>query len=350
MSAVDSRDGGNGQASGSSTQAPDSATLVEIYRRAILCKLADERVRALIKAGRLMTPYYSPRGQEVIPAAVSVNLKETDYIVTTYRGIADQLAKGVPLSALFAEYAGRVNGSCKGKGGPMHITHPATGVMVTTGIVGSTLPIANGLAWASQIRGDGRVAVAYFGDGATNIGAFHESMNLASLWKLPVVFVCQNNGYAEHTRFELGTSADRVVDRAASYKMPGIAVNGNDPAAMWGAARSAIERARSGAGPTLIDAATFRFFGHLFGDMDEYMREGEKKRWMDRDPVVTLRAALVAEGTATEAQLLALETQINHDLNAAVEFALSGDQPDPAELRRDVFKHEIPTRVAGTAS
>jgi acetoin:2,6-dichlorophenolindophenol oxidoreductase subunit alpha len=350
MSAVDSRDDGKKQASGSSAAAPDSATLVEIYRRAILCKLADERVRTLIKAGRLMTPYYSPRGQEIIPAAVSVNLKETDYIVTTYRGIADQLAKGVPLRALFAEYAGRVTGSCKGKGGPMHITHPPTGVMVTTGIVGSTLPIANGLAWASQIRGDGRVAVAYFGDGATNIGAFHESLNLASLWKLPVVFVCQNNGYAEHTRFDLGTSADRVADRAASYKMPGFAVDGNDPVAMWGAARSAIERARAGAGPTLIDAATFRFFGHLLGDMDEYMREGEKQRWIDRDPVVRQRAALVAQGMVTEAQLLALEAEINGDLDDAIEFALAGDPPDPIELRRDVFKEEIPTPVVGNAS
>jgi TPP-dependent pyruvate/acetoin dehydrogenase alpha subunit len=323
---------------------PEPATLVEMYRRMALIKMTDERTRSLLKAGRLAMPYYSPRGQEVIPVAVSVNLKEIDYIVTIYRGAHDQLAKGVPLRQLMAEYAGRATGSCKGKGGPMHITHPATGVMVTTGVVGSSLPIANGLALASQVRGDGRVAVAYFGDGASNIGAFHEALNLASVWKLPVVFVCQNNGYAEHTRFDLGTAADNVADRAASYKMPGVVVDGNDPAAMWRTAKVAIERARSGEGPTLIDAKTFRFCGHLLGDMDAYMADGEKKKWIAKDPVPALRVALIAEGHATDAQLTEIEVVITRDIDDAVEFALSSPYADIAELRRDVFKNELEAR------
>ena len=274
---------------------PDRKTLVEMYRKATLIKQNDERFRSVIKAGVLVMPYYSARGQEIIPAAVSVNLNKSDYIVTIYRGIHDSIAKGVPLKPLWAELAGRVTGTCKGKGGPMHITHPESGVMVTTGIVGSSMPIANGLAWASQLKGDGKVSVANFGDGAANIGAFHEALNLASLWKLPVVFVCQNNGYAEHTKYELGTAVANIADRAASYTMPGFTVDGNDPIAMWRVARDAIARARKGDGPTLIEAKTFRFFGHIYGDMDGYMDKAEKAAAMAKDPVPAFRNWLIAE-------------------------------------------------------
>ena len=240
--------------------APTTAEKVAIFRKMSLLKQNDERFRSVIKSGRLTMPYYSPRGQEVIPSAISVCLNDDDYICTIYRGTHDSLAKGVPVKLLWAELAGRVTGTCKGKGGPMHITHPESGVMVTTGIVGSTMPIANGLAWASQIRGDKRVTIAYFGDGASNIGAFHESLNLASLWKLPVIFVCSNNGYAEHTKTSVGTAIDQISKRADSYTMPGVHVDGNDPIAMFNAARTAIDRARSGGGPTLIEAKNVPVF------------------------------------------------------------------------------------------
>jgi acetoin:2,6-dichlorophenolindophenol oxidoreductase subunit alpha len=320
---------------------PSREVLVDLYRRMTLIKQNDERFRATIKAGKIVAPYYSPRGQEVIPSAVSVSLHDTDYVCTIYRGIHDMLAKGVPMKQLWAEIAGKVTGTCKGKGGPMHITHPASGVMVTTGIVGSSMPIANGLALASQLRKDGRVTVAYFGDGASNIGAFHESLNMAALWKLPVLFVCQNNRYGEHTRYEVATSAKQISDRAAGYQMPGITVDGNDPLAMYAAAREAIDRARSGGGPTLIEAMTFRFHGHVFGDMDGYMKKGEKDAWMARDPVPAFRSWLVANGHATDAELAAIEAGIDAELDAAVEFALSSAAPDVAELRRDVFAFEV---------
>lgn len=320
---------------------PSKAVLVDMYRRMTLIKQNDERFRATIMAGKIVAPYYSPRGQEVIPSAVSVNLRDTDYICTIYRGIHDMLAKGVPMKQLWAEIAGKVTGTCKGKGGPMHITHPASGVMVTTGIVGSSMPIANGLALAAQIRGEDRVAVAYFGDGASNIGAFHESLNMASVWKLPVVFVCQNNRYGEHTKYEVATSARRVSDRAAGYQMPGVTVDGNDPLAMHAAAKEAVDRARAGGGPTLIEAMTFRFHGHVFGDMDGYMDKDEKKGWMARDPVPAFRAWLIANGHASEADLAAIEASINQGLDEAVEFALSSAVPDVAELRRDVFAQEL---------
>jgi acetoin:2,6-dichlorophenolindophenol oxidoreductase subunit alpha len=316
---------------------PARSTLIDMYRRMALIKLNDERFRAVIKAGKIVAPYYSPRGQEVIPAAISVSLSDADYICTIYRGIHDMLAKGVPVKLLWAEVAGRATGTCKGKGGPMHITHPATGVMVTTGVVGSSLPIANGLALAAQIRGEKRVTVAYFGDGASNIGAFHEALNMASVWKLPVVFVCQNNRYGEHTRYEVTTSARQIADRAIGYQMPGVRVDGNDPLAMYAAGKEAIDRARRAEGPTLIEAMTFRFHGHVFGDMDGYMHKGEKEAAMARDPVPAWRSWLLQNGHATESELQQIEAAIQREIDAAVEFALTSPEPDVSEMTTDVF-------------
>lgn len=319
----------------------DAATQREIYRRMALIKANDERSRKVIQSGRLIMPYYSPRGQEVIPSAMSVNLTDEDYICTIYRGTHDMLAKGVPLKDLWAELAGRITGTCKGKGGPMHITHPKSGVMVTTGIVGSSMPIANGLAWASQLSGDGRVTVAYFGDGATNIGAFHEALNMAAVWKLPVVFVCQNNEWGEHTAYHKSTSVKRIADRAVAYDIPGIHVDGNDPFAMYAAAKQAVDRARAGDGPTLIEAMTYRFHGHVYGDQDSYMDKARKARAIKEDPVPRYRARLIDDGIATEAELTELEALIERDLDEAVEYALAGAFPGVEELKRDVFAEEI---------
>ncbi|BCG04904.1 pyruvate dehydrogenase E1 component subunit alpha (plasmid) [Paraburkholderia sp. PGU19] len=320
---------------------PDRSTLVEIYRRMVLIKLNDERFRAVIKSGKLAMTYYSPRGQEVIPSALSVHLTNDDYLCTIYRGIHDMLAKGVPSKLLWAELAGRETGTCKGKGGPMHVTHPASGVMVTTGIVGSSMPIANGLALAAQIRGEERIAVATFGDGASNIGAFHEALNLASLWKLPVIFLCQNNRYAEHTPYSTGTSIGRISDRGAAYAMPAIHVDGNDPVAMWQAAGEAVARAREGGGPTLIEAMTFRFHGHVFGDADAYMDPAEKAAAIEDDPVPRYRSWLLAQEHASESELAGIEQAIESEIDAAVEYALASPYPDVAELRRDVYAQEI---------
>jgi pyruvate dehydrogenase E1 component alpha subunit len=324
-----------------SSEHPPKDVLLELYRKMTLLKQNDERFRSVIQSGRIIGNYYSARGQEVIPSAISCILTPEDYVCTIYRGIHDSLAKGVPMKQLWAELAGRATGSCKGKGGPMHISHPASGVMVTTGIVGSSMPIANGLALASKMRGDGRISVAYFGDGASNIGAFHEALNMASIWKLPVVFVCQNNRYAEHTKYEYCTAIDQVAKRAAAYTMPGIHVDGNDPLAMYAAAEEAIGRARAGGGPTLIEAMTFRFHGHLLGDMDAYMDDGEKARWMEKDPVPAFRRWLVAEGYATDAALDAMESKIDEDINEAVRFAMDSPYPELDELRRDVYEQEV---------
>lgn len=322
--------------------APDAARQLDIFRRMLRIERNDDATRAQIRRGRITAPYYSARGQEVIPATISSLMNNDDKICTIYRGIHDMVGKDMPLRPLWAEIAGRVDGTCKGKGGPMHLTHPETGVMVTTGIVGSSMPIANGLAWAAKLDGSKQVTVAYFGDGASNIGAFHEALNMASVMKLPVIFVCQNNGFAEHTRYENGTSVDFIAKRAASYSMPGFTVDGNDPFDMYAHAHAAIERARAGEGPTLLECKTFRFMGHVFGDDDKYMTKEEKQAAMDADPLPAFRQKLIDTGVATEAQLAEMQTAIEAEVEDAIEFAMACDFPDLAELRRDVFAEEIP--------
>jgi TPP-dependent pyruvate/acetoin dehydrogenase alpha subunit len=316
---------------------PSAQILVDIYRKMVQIRLNDERFISLMKAGKMVMPYYWARGQEAIPAAISVQLTHDDYLVTIYRGIHDMIAKGVPPKLIWAELAGRSTGACKGKGGPMHITHPKSGCMVTTGIVGAGMPIGCGLALASQLRGEKRVTVTNFGDGASNIGAFHESLNLASVWKLPVIFVCQNNRYAEHTAFSKGTSIERVADRAKSYSMPGVTIDGNDPLAVYAAAREAIDRARSGGGPTLIEALTFRFNGHLIGDMGEYIPKEEYQAALAADPYPKYRQWLLDNTHSTTAALEALEAEVKSEVDEAVKFAFDSPLTDPIEIRRDVF-------------
>jgi pyruvate dehydrogenase E1 component alpha subunit len=318
-----------------------SETLLNIYRCAALLKANDDRVKKVVSAGQMAMNYYSYRGQEIIPAALSTVLRDDDYLCTIYRGCHDMLAKGFPLKLLWAELAGRETGSCKGKGGAMHLTYPPKGVMVTTGVVGSSLPIANGLAWAAQLDKSDRISVACFGDGASNIGTFHESLNLASVWKLPVVFVCQNNAFAEHSSFEKMTSGQNIANRAVAYAMPGYRVDGNDPEAMHEAARNAVARARAGDGPTLLECMTFRFNGHFLGDHDSYIPSDMKSAAIAADPVPKLRARIISAGIATEATLAAIEAEFEKSIDEAVEFALNSPWPTAEAIRSDVFAEEM---------
>jgi pyruvate dehydrogenase E1 component alpha subunit len=319
---------------------PDRDKLLDIYTRTMRVARFDEKMRSLLMTGKLATIYYTMRGQELVSAAMMAALEPTDYLVTTYRGQHDQIAKGVPLGPLIAEIAGRATGTCKGKGGSMHITHPASGVMVTTGVVGSGLPIANGLALASQNRKDGRVTVTCFGDGATNIGAFHEAMNMAQLYGLPVIFFCQNNRYGEHTAFADHTKCESIASRASAYCMRSVQVDGNDAIAMYDAAKEAVDRARAGEGPTLIEAMCYRMMGHFFGADFSYMPAEHIDEMKAADPLPRLRA-LMLEHQFTEAELDALNTELEGEVEAAVEFALSSPLADPAEIYRDVFEEEL---------
>lgn len=316
-----------------------SKDLYEVYKKALRIYMVDDNIRGLIRSGAMHPVYYSPRGQEIVAAAMGVHLEAKDYLCTIYRGIHDQVAKGMPLDVLLAEYFMKATGACKGKGGAMHITHPPSGVMVTTGVVGSSMPIANGLAWASQLNGEDRVSVATFGDGAANIGAFHEALNLAAIWKLPTVFLCQNNRYQECTAYEDSTPIERIADRAAAYgpNMAGVSVDGNDAGEMWTAMRDAVARARAGDGPTLIEANTFRYMGHYFGDQAPYIPKEELEAEMAKDPIVLTRQQVLDSGVATEADLEALESEIQAEFDAAVEFAKSSPDPELDEIYKDVY-------------
>jgi pyruvate dehydrogenase E1 component alpha subunit len=222
----------------------------------------------------------------------------------------------------------------------MHIADMNLNILGANGIVGASMPLSSGAALAAKLRGSGQVVIAFFGDGTSNQGVFHEAMNLASVWKLPLIFVCENNQYALTTSFRQTTSVEQIAQRAAGYSMPGVTVDGNDPLAMYRAASVAVDRARAGEGPTLLEATTFRFFGHVFGDADAYMDPGEKDAAMAKDPVPLFRAWLIAAGHAAESELADMEAAIEREIDAAIEFTLNSPFPDVAELRRDVFKDE----------
>lgn len=329
-----------------STSAPDADTQIDLFRTATRIKLFDEKHLALMQSGAISGMYYSPRGQEFAAVSVAAHLRPDDYVVTIYRGLHDQIAKGVPLRDLWSEFIGKAAGTCGGKGGPMHVTSPEHGLMVTTGVVGSGMPIANGIGLSALMRGTDQVTVVNFGDGATNIGAFHEAMNLASIWKLPVIFVCQNNLYAEYTPLADGTSIERISDRAAAYSMAGVTVDGNDPLALYQVAGDAVDRARKGQGPTLVEALTYRFNGHVIGDQQGYIPKEELKAAIAADPVLRFRQKLLDDGTATEVQLATIETEATAEIQDAAEFALNAPWPDPSTLTTDVYSHDLTAQEA----
>jgi acetoin:2,6-dichlorophenolindophenol oxidoreductase subunit alpha len=315
---------------------------VRLYKTMTTIKLCDEEFRGQLAKGRIFIVYYSPRGQEAIAAAIGATLTRDDYLVTNYRGLHDHIAKGISLRDLCAEFLGRVGGTCKGKGGPMHITDPKNGIMVTTGIVGSGLPIGNGLALSSQLRGDGRVTVVTFGDGASNIGAFHEALNMAAIWDLPIVFVCQNNGYAEMSAFNKQQKNENVSIRATSYGMPGVTVDGNDPIASHTAMAEAVDRARSGGGPTLVEATTYRFWGHYLGDGMSYMPKEEREAAMAADPVPRFRRWLIDNDIAGESELAQIDERASAEVKDAFEFAHASPLPDTKEAITDVYAVGVP--------
>ena len=323
----------------SASESFSPSALLEVYKKTLKINIVDEGLRKLIMSGTIHPVFHPPTGQEIVAAAMGAVLEPTDYLCTIYRGLHDQVAKGMPIKLIVAEYFMKATGACKGKGGAMHLTHPASGVMVTTGIVGSSMPIANGLAWASQLKGDGRVSVACFGDGASNIGAFHESLNMAALWKLPVIFLCQNNRYGECTTFADATSSETVAERAAAYgpNMAGVGVNGNDAEEMWTAMRNAVDRARAGDGPTLLEAHTFRFSGHYFGDPSPYIPKEEMAAEKAKDHIGRLRRQVLESGIADDAGLEKLKAELQAEFAEAVEFAKASPAPELDEVYKDIY-------------
>ncbi|MCV7095871.1 thiamine pyrophosphate-dependent dehydrogenase E1 component subunit alpha [Mycobacterium kubicae] len=306
-----------------------------------LMKAADDRLSKGISTGEFMCVYWPSRGQEAIAAAMGVSLRPDDQLVTTYRGLHDLIGKGVPLEEIYGEMMGRTVGAARGKGGTMHIAKPEVGVMLSTGIVGAGPPVAVGLAMAGQRKGLDRVTVVSFGDGATNTGSFHEAANMAALWDLPLVFVCQNNLYAEMTPTADTMKLEHVADRAAGYGMPGVRVDGNDPLAVKAALDEALDRARSGGGPTLLECVTFRFRGHYFGDRMPYIPKEQLAAAVSADPVPRFRAHLADAGICDDNELDRIEQQALDTVEAALKSVISADSPSSDELDHDVYATAI---------
>ncbi len=312
-----------------------------IYELMVLMKAADDRLSAGIGTGEFMCVYWPSRGQEAIAAAMGTALRPDDQLVTTYRGLHDLIGKGVPLEEIYGEMMGRVVGASGGKGGTMHIANPGKGVMFSTGIVGAGPPVAVGLAMAARRKGLDRVTVVSFGDGATNTGSFHEAANMAALWDLPMVFVCQNNLYAEMTPTGDTMKLERVADRAAGYGMPGLRVDGNDPLVVKSALDDALRRARAGAGPTFLECVTFRFRGHYFGDRMPYMPKDQLTAALAADPVPRFRNRLANTGICSRDELDSIERGALDAVETALRTVLSADTPAVEELSRDVYATPI---------
>ncbi|TAM63240.1 thiamine pyrophosphate-dependent dehydrogenase E1 component subunit alpha [Mycobacterium sp.] len=315
-----------------------------LYELMVLMKAADDRLSKGIATGEFICVYWPSRGQEAIAAAMGVALRPDDQLVTTYRGLHDLIGKGVPLEEIYGEMMGRTVGAGRGKGGTMHIANPAKGVMLSTGIVGAGPPVAVGLAMAAKRKGIDRVTVVSFGDGATNTGSFHEAANMAALWDLPIVFVCQNNLYAEMTPTADTMKLEHVADRAAGYGMPGVRVDGNDPLAVKSALDDALRRARGGPrgkGPTFLECVTFRFRGHYFGDRTPYIPKEQLEAAMAADPVPRFRSRLAETGACSPDELDRIDGDAAAAVEAALQAVMSADSPSIDELDRDVYATPI---------
>jgi acetoin:2,6-dichlorophenolindophenol oxidoreductase subunit alpha len=315
----------------------DRDTVRAAYAKVTFARQLDDKVHMLSRSGQAMIFWFPWHGTELVAAAIGLATRREDYLVSYYRDAASQLAKGSEPAAMFAEVMGKATGTQKGKSGFCHTIDLSANVVMNSGVVGGQLPIATGWALSSDIRRDGRVTICTLGDGAVNEGSFHESLTLAALWKLPIVYVCLNNLVAEHTVFEKTSPVERVADRAAAYGMPGARVDGGDFPATWQAMSEAVERARSGAGPTLVETIVHRARGHHHFDHQPYLSKEHLAAMAAADPVPRFRAWILEDGHATEDELGELDAQAGLEVEAAWEFAQSSPVPDVSELYTDVY-------------
>jgi TPP-dependent pyruvate/acetoin dehydrogenase alpha subunit len=321
--------------------AGDKADLAELLRKMILIREFDQLAIELRKARRIYGALHPYVGEEAVAVGACAALLPTDRITSTHRGHGHCIAKGADINRMMAELFGRADGYCKGKGGSMHIADFAIGMLGANGIVAGGMPIACGAALAAQLEGTGGVAVCFFGDGATGEGEFHETLNIASLWKLPLIFVCENNQYGAGNAVESVRPVTDIAMHAPAYGLPGVSVDGNDVLAVRDTTRAAVERARRGAGPTLIHCKTFRWLFHAMRDVPPPETRSPELlaawRARDRDAVVRFEDYLTGNGIVTAAEIAAMREQVKRDLDAAVEFAAASPFPDPKDLLVDMF-------------
>jgi pyruvate dehydrogenase E1 component alpha subunit len=316
----------------------DEELLCRFYRTMVTIRFFEQTVEKHFLAGEIPGFVHLYIGEEAIATGVCANLTKDDYIASTHRGHGHSIAKGADVSRMMAEIFGRKTGYCKGKGGSMHIADFSVGMLGANGVVGGSLPLATGAALAAKMLGQKRVAVAFFGDGASNRGTFHESANLASVWKLPVIFLCENNQYASTTPYRSSTSVEDIADRARGYGMPGVIVDGNDVFAVYEAAKAAVERARDGGGPSLVEAKTYRIKGHFVGDPELYRSKEEVQEiFAKTDPISRFERQVSSEGSLSREKLDAIKLEVQELIDKALAFAKESPEPDPSELFSDVY-------------
>jgi len=321
----------------------DKAGAFKLFEKMVLLRRSELTAQTLFKKGIMPGFIHLYVGEEATGVGVCAHLKPTDWITSTHRGHGHALAKGVPARQVMAELFGKATGVSHGRGGTMHFYDPEKGLFGTNGIVAGGIPLATGLGISARNRKSGQVAVSFFGDGASNHGAFHEGLNLAGAQNAPVVFVCENNLYATATPLKIATRQTDIWKRGVAYGIPGVMVDGNDVLAVWQAAKEAVARARSGGGPTLIEAKTYRVVGHHEGDppIGVYRTEEEVNAWRERCPIKAFRKKLLEWNLATEAELVAIETKVEAEVKDAVDFTLASPQPDPATARDHVWAEPI---------
>ena len=311
--------------------------LVEMYKKLLQIRHFEEKVFELYGQNMVPGTIHLYTGQEAVAVGVCSALKQGDYITSTHRGHGHCIAKGADMKRVMAEILGRKTGYCKGKGGSMHIADFSIGMLGATAVVGAGLPIATGAALSVKLRKTDQVVACFFGDGASNQGTFHESLNMAAIWRLPVLFVCENNLYAMGTRQTRVMLIENIAERAAAYGMPGITVDGNDVLAVYQAAKEAVERARKGEGPTLLECKTYRHRGHSRMDPAKYRPKEEVEEWLKKDAIKRFRSKLMEMNVLSENEADEIERTIVSDVEKAVKFALDSPYPAPEEALEDVY-------------
>ncbi len=315
----------------------EKVKLIDMYRIMLRIRRFEEQCAREFAGNRIPGTVHLYIGEEAIATAVCANLNTDDFVTGTHRGHGHVIAKGATTDKMMAEIYGRETGYCKGKGGSMHIADPDIGILGANGIVGGGICVATGAGIACEMKGKGQVTVCFLGDGSTNEGAFHEGVNLAAIWDLPVIFVIENNLYAEKTRISNATRVIDLSDRCRSYGIPGVSIDGNDVLKVYETAGEAISRAREGQGPTLIECKTYRWHGHFEGDAQEYKGKEEADEWKAKDPLKRYRDYLLENGILSEAEADKMDEEMVQEIEDAVKFAQDSPFPSPEETEEDVF-------------
>jgi pyruvate dehydrogenase E1 component alpha subunit len=311
--------------------------LVGMHRKMLEIRFFEEKVFELYGQNLVPGTIHLYLGEEAVAVGVCSTLRKGDYITSTHRGHGHCIAKGAELKRTMAEILGKKTGYCKGKGGSMHIADFSIGMLGATAVVGAGLPIAVGASLSVKLRKTDQVVACFFGEGASNQGTFHESINMASIWKLPVIFVCENNLYAMGTRQSTVMAIENVADRAVAYGIPGVVVDGNDVLAVYEATQKAVERARKGEGPTLIECKTYRHKGHSRVDPAKYRPKEEVEEWLAKDPIKRFKEKLLQTNTLTESEIQQIEKEVSDEIEEAVKFAMESPYPAPEEALEDVY-------------